>query len=157
MRARLFVGVIAGLTVVANLLFGVGWVLAIAAGVAVLMVGEAAGQLIRRRLLTDAAPAKGTSALPDAAIASRAYPLSPRELEVAIWICKGLTSKGVGKKLFIERGTVDTHVGHIYDKLGIDSRPQLAIWLMERGLLPRDSADHADDQKDRELNTRKYK
>ena len=157
MRARLFVGVIAGLTVVANLLLGVGWVLAIAAGVAVLVVGEAVGQLTRRRPLTDAAPAKGTSALPDAAIANRAYPLSQRELEVAKWICKGLTSKEVGKKLFIERGTVDTHVQHIYNKLGIDSRPQLAIWLMERGLLPRDSTDHADDEKDRELNTRKHK
>jgi DNA-binding CsgD family transcriptional regulator len=157
MRARLFVGVIAGFTVVANLLFGVGWALAIAAGVAVLVVGEVVGRLTRRRPLPDAAPARGTSPIPDAAVASRAYPLSPRELEVAIWIAKGLTSKEVGAKLFIERGTVDTHVQHIYNKLGIDSRPQLAIWLMERGLLPRDGADHADDQRDREVNTRRHK
>jgi DNA-binding CsgD family transcriptional regulator len=157
MRARFFVGIIAALTWLANLLLGVGWVLSVGAGVAVLVVGEIVGRLIRRRPQPDAAPTVGTSPLPDAASASRAYPLSPRELEVAIWIAKGLTSKEVGKKLFIERGTVDTHVGHIYNKLSIDSRPQLAIWLMERGLLPRDSTDHADDQKDREVNTHRHK
>ena len=50
---------------------------------------------------------------------------------------QGLTSKEVGRRLFIERGTVDTHVQHIYNKLGIESRPQLAIWLMDHGLLRR--------------------
>ena len=64
-------------------------------------------------------------------------PLSRREVEVALLIAQGLTSKEVGRRLFIERGTVDTHVQHIYNKLGIESRPQLAIWLMDHGLLRR--------------------
>jgi DNA-binding NarL/FixJ family response regulator len=126
MRARLFVGVIAGLTLLTNLLLGVGWVLAVVAGVAVLVVGEVVGRLIRGRPST-------TVANP----ASASHPLSRREVEVAVLIAEGLTSKEVGKRLFIERGTVDTHVQHIYNKLSIDSRPQLAIWLMERGLLQR--------------------
>jgi len=125
MRARLFVGVIAGLTVVANLLFGVGWVLAIAAGVAVFVVGEVVGRLVRGRPLDEATSSTG------------GHPLSRREIEVAVLIAEGLTSKEVGRRLFIERGTVDTHVQHIYNKLSIDSRPQLAIWLMEHGLLQR--------------------
>ena len=157
MRARLYVGVIAGLTCLANLWLGVQPVLAVGAGVAVFVVGEVVGRLIRRRPLPDGTPARGTSPLPEDDVARRAYPLSPRELEVAIWIARGLTSKEVGAKLFIERGTVDTHVQHIYNKLNIDSRPQLAIWLMERGLLPRDSAERADDQKNREVNAPKHK
>jgi DNA-binding CsgD family transcriptional regulator len=157
MTARLFVGVIAGLTLLANLLLGVAWALAVAAGVAVFVVGEVIGRLVRRRPSPAAASAIGTNPLPDAALVSRAYPLSPRELEVAVLIAEGLTSKEVGGKLFIGRGTVDTHVQHIYNKLGIDSRPQLAIWLMERGLLNRDTTDRADDQKNREMNTRRHK
>jgi DNA-binding CsgD family transcriptional regulator len=125
MRALLFVGVIAGFTVVANLLFGVGWVLAIAAGVAVFVVGEVVGRLVRGRPFAGAASSTGS------------HPLSRREIEVAVLIAEGLTSKEVGRRLLIKRGTVDTHVQHIYDKLSIDSRPQLAIWLMEHELLQR--------------------
>ena len=127
MRARILVAVLAGLTVFANLLFGVFWVLAVVAGAAVFMVGEVAGRLI------PSAPRVG-------AHSAGSHPLSPREVEVAVLIAQGLTSKEIGKKLFIERGTVDTHVQHIYNKLGIDSRPQLAVWLMERDLLPRQGA-----------------
>jgi DNA-binding CsgD family transcriptional regulator len=127
MQARILIAVLAGLTVLANLSFGVGWALALAAGVAVYLVGEGVGLLIRR-------------SRPLAAASTGSHPLSRREIEVAVLIAQGLTSKEVGTRLFIERGTVDTHVQHIYNKLNIDSRPQLAVWLMERGLLPRASA-----------------
>ena len=127
MRARILIAILAGLTVLANLSFGVAWALALAAGVAVFLAGEGTGLLVRRRA-------------PVAALSTGSHPLSRRELEVAVLIAQGLTSKEVGTKLFIERGTVDTHVQHIYNKLNIDSRPQLAVWLMERGLLPRASA-----------------
>ena len=123
MRARLVLGVIAGLTVIANVLLGVEWALGAAAGAAVFGVGEVVGRLGRSR------------PIPDAAAATGSHPLSRREVEVAVLIAQGLTSKEVGRRLFIERGTVDTHVQHIYNKLSIDSRPQLAIWLMEHGLL----------------------
>lgn len=127
MRVRILIAILAGLTVLANLTFGVAWSLALAAGVAVFLAGEGSGQVLRRRAPV-AAPSTGS------------HPLSRREIEVAVLIARGLTSKEVGTRLFIERGTVDTHVQHIYNKLNIDSRPQLAVWLMERGLLPRASA-----------------
>jgi DNA-binding NarL/FixJ family response regulator len=127
MQARILIVILAGLTVFANMLFGVSWTLALAAGVAVLLVGEVVGVFVRRRA-------------PGAPPATGSHPLSRREIEVAVLIAQGLTSKEVGTRLFIERGTVDTHVQHIYNKLNIDSRPQLAVWLMERGLLPRASA-----------------
>jgi DNA-binding CsgD family transcriptional regulator len=127
MSARIVVGLLAALTVFANLLFGVGWVLATAAGVAVFGVGESAGWLLKRSLRS-------------VPVTAGSHPLSPREVEVAVLIAQGLTSKEVGRRLLIERGTVDTHVQHIYNKLNIDSRPQLAVWLVERGLLPRAGA-----------------
>ena len=127
MQARILIVILAGLTILANMLFGVSWTLALAAGVAVLLVGEVVGVFVRRHA-------------PRAAPATGSYPLSRREIEVAVLIAQGLTSKEVGARLFIERGTVDTHIQHIYNKLNIDSRPQLAVWLMERWLLPRASA-----------------
>jgi DNA-binding NarL/FixJ family response regulator len=122
MPARLLVAVIAALTVIANLVLAVRWPLAVAAGVAVAGVGEFAGILIRRRPAAQAALTAGSDQL------------SRREVEVAVLIARGLTSKEVGQRLLIKRGTVDTHVQHIYNKLNIESRPQLAIWLVEHGL-----------------------
>jgi DNA-binding NarL/FixJ family response regulator len=117
------------------------------AGVAVLVVGEVAGRLLSGRRL---AASSSDGMRPPAPVArAGGHPLSPRELEVAVLIAKGLKSKEVGSRLFIERGTVDKHIEHIYDKLGFDSRPQLAIWLMERGLLERSEND--------EVNTNSYK
>jgi DNA-binding CsgD family transcriptional regulator len=130
MRARVLVGVIGAMTISANILFGVDWVLAVGAGLAVVVVGEIVGRLTRGPELPGAA-----AAAEPPRPAGSAHPLSQRELEVAILIARGLTSKEVGGRLSIEKGTVDKHLEHIKDKLGISSRPQLAVWLMERGLL----------------------
>ena len=128
MKTRGIVAAIAGTTLIANLLLGVGWMLAVGAGLAVYVLGEVAGRLIPvQAVVTPAAAATG------------GHPLSRREIEVAVLIAQGLTSKEVGRKLFIERGTVDTHVQHIYNKLQIESRPQLAVWLVDHGLLERSS------------------
>ena len=123
-------GVIAGLTISANLLLGVWWGLAVAAGLAVLVVGEVAGKVLQGRPLASSIAI--TEAPP---LTGRAHPLTPRELEVAILLARGLRSKEVGAQLEITKGTVDKTFDHIKDKLGISSRPELAIWLMERGLL----------------------
>ena len=128
MRARSIVAALAVLTVVANLLLDVAWIKAVVAGAAVFVVGEALGRFLSSR------------PLPAAVVVAGSHPLSRREIEVAVLIAQGLTSKEVGRKLFIERATVDTHVQHIYNKLSIDSRPQLAVWLMEHGLLERPGA-----------------
>ena len=118
--------VIAGTTLIANLLLGVGWTLSVGAGLAVFLLGEVAGRLV---------PVQPVVTL--AAAPTGGHPLSRREIEVAVLIAQGLTSKEIGRKLFIERGTVDTHVQHIYNKLLIESRPQLAVWLADHGLLER--------------------
>ena len=145
MGARLAVAALAVLTLVVNRLLGVEWRWAVAAGLAVFAVGEVLGRVLRSRQVPAAVPAAAPTGVPAAA----GHPLSPRELEVALLIAQGLTSKEVGRKLQIERGTVDKHIEHIYDKLGFASRAQLAIWLMERGLLER-TVDH-------EVNTSSYK
>jgi DNA-binding NarL/FixJ family response regulator len=61
--------------------------------------------------------------------------LSPRELEVAVQVAEGLTNKEIGQNLFRAERTVDNHVQHIFNKLGFNSRAQIAAWVATQGLL----------------------
>jgi predicted ATPase/DNA-binding CsgD family transcriptional regulator len=52
--------------------------------------------------------------------------LTPTERKVAELVAQGLTNPEVGERLFISRKTVSTHVSHVFDKLGLRSRSELA-------------------------------
>jgi len=54
--------------------------------------------------------------------------LTPTEREVVPLVAGGLTNAETAARLFISRRTVDTHLAHIYRKLGIHSRDELARW-----------------------------
>jgi predicted ATPase/DNA-binding CsgD family transcriptional regulator len=58
-----------------------------------------------------------------------AGPLTRREWEVARLITQGLSNREVGKALAISERTVDAHVQHILNKLGFNSRTQVAAWV----------------------------
>lgn len=125
------VAAIAAVTVLANLALGVVWLFAFLAGAAVLLFGELVSQLPRARPTAAAQPAA-----PEAEPAHpAAYPLTRKELEVAILVAQGKTNKVIASQLFNSERTIDTHVQHIYNKLDIDSRAELALWVQERGLL----------------------
>jgi DNA-binding CsgD family transcriptional regulator/tetratricopeptide (TPR) repeat protein len=55
-------------------------------------------------------------------------PLSPRELEVARLVGRGLTNKQIGQTLFVSERTAGNHVQHILTKLGFSNRSQIAAW-----------------------------
>ena len=55
--------------------------------------------------------------------------LGKRETEVARLIADGLSNKQIGARLFISERTVATHVGSILNKLGFNSRAQVAAWM----------------------------
>jgi DNA-binding CsgD family transcriptional regulator len=52
--------------------------------------------------------------------------LTPTELEVVRLVSHGLTNVEIGRRLFISRRTVETHLSHVFGKLGVSSRVQLA-------------------------------
>jgi predicted ATPase/DNA-binding CsgD family transcriptional regulator len=52
--------------------------------------------------------------------------LTPSELEVARLVGQHLSNPEIGNRLFISRATVKTHLVHIFAKLGIESRSELA-------------------------------
>ncbi|WP_230871097.1 LuxR family transcriptional regulator [Mycobacterium canetti] len=59
--------------------------------------------------------------------------LTPMELDVALLVGEGLSNKEIGVRLFISPRTVHSHLTHVYTKLGLSSRLQLAQQAARRG------------------------
>ena len=64
---------------------------------------------------------------------SRRSLLTRRELEVALLIGRGLTSREIADALVISVRTADTQADHIRDKLGLRSRAEIATWALQNG------------------------
>jgi DNA-binding CsgD family transcriptional regulator len=62
--------------------------------------------------------------------------LTARELQVAALIAEGLTNAKIARVLGVAARTVDAHVEHIRNKLGLRSRAQIAVWASERRQAP---------------------
>jgi predicted ATPase/DNA-binding CsgD family transcriptional regulator len=87
---------------------------------------EAGRALIREaavQLALGGAPAAGDGARADAGL------LAKREMDVARLIAEGLSNKQIASRLFISERTVDSHVRSILNKLGFNSRAQVAAWM----------------------------
>lgn len=56
----------------------------------------------------------------------RSSALTPRELAVAELVAKGFTNNEIATELVLSRRTVESHVYHIFAKLGVHSRRQVA-------------------------------
>lgn len=61
--------------------------------------------------------------------------LSRREVEVLKKIALGLTNKEIATELYIEERTVKNHCGHIFEKLGVESRLKAVIVGISQGLV----------------------
>jgi len=59
--------------------------------------------------------------------------LTRRELQVAAMIVQGMTNKQIARKLTVAPRTVDSHVEHIFSKLNVNSRTQVAVLLARIG------------------------
>ena len=62
--------------------------------------------------------------------------LTPREREVAGLLSQGKSNREIAEGLVLSERTVENHVGNILTKLGFDSRAQIAVWAVEKGLVP---------------------
>ena len=58
--------------------------------------------------------------------------LTPTELQVADLAAEGLTNAVIAERLYISANTVKTHLSHIYHKLGVNGRTELAVALARR-------------------------
>jgi non-specific serine/threonine protein kinase len=54
--------------------------------------------------------------------------LTARESEIARLVSDGLGNRDIGERLFLSARTVEKHVEHVMNKLGVNSRAEIAAW-----------------------------
>ena len=59
--------------------------------------------------------------------------LTKREREVAVLIAKGKSNREIARAMTVGVKTIETYVTRMLDKLGFDSRVQIATWTIEKG------------------------
>lgn len=58
--------------------------------------------------------------------------LTNREYEILNLIAKGMSNKVIARELSISDGTVKVHVKHLLKKLGLRSRVEAAVWMIQQ-------------------------
>lgn len=53
--------------------------------------------------------------------------LTKREQEVLEWLARGLTNRTIGDRLSLAENTVEHHLKHIYQKLGVKTRAEAGM------------------------------
>lgn len=53
--------------------------------------------------------------------------LTPSEVDVVRLVVEGLSNPAIAQRLFVSRHTVETHLRHVFAKLGVASRTELAV------------------------------
>lgn len=65
----------------------------------------------------------------------KTYGLTPRELEVTTCIVEGCSNKDVAKQFSISEETVKRHLSNIFDKTGVSTRLELALFAIAHKLV----------------------
>ena len=60
--------------------------------------------------------------------------LTPTELEVVRQVAEGLKNAQIAERLFVSPSTIKVHLSHIFGKLGVATRAELAVQAARRGL-----------------------
>lgn len=140
------------MTAAVSVLLGVQWPQAAAGGLAVLAFGLALERVARRRdagatvPLAPMQPPPGNdprAAEPRPAMTDLHAPygrLTTRELEIAVLVAEGHTNREIADRLVLSERTIDNHLQHVMDKLGVHRRSQVSAWIAERRLLSKDRA-----------------
>ncbi len=84
-----------------------------------LLRGLSSGARAHARVLLARLDAARAATRPDTA---GAVELTDREREALALLCRGLSNKAIARAMYVSGETVKTHLKHLYDKLGVQSR-----------------------------------
>lgn len=86
------------------------------------------GKMVLSEAVTQALARSIRQPIPNAAV--QLDSLTKRELDIAQLVAKGLSNKLIARELDISDGTVKVHVKHLLKKLGLRSRVEAAVWMI---------------------------
>jgi len=69
----------------------------------------------------------------------KTYGLTPRELEVVTCIVEGCSNKDIAKQFTISEETVKRHLSNVFDKTGVSTRLELALFAIRHKLVDLDA------------------
>jgi two-component system, NarL family, nitrate/nitrite response regulator NarL len=83
-----------------------------------------------------AAPsAKPAAAKPAATTPAARYRLTPRETQIVAAVADGSSNKDIASQLSISEDTVKHHLSNVFDKVGVHSRLELAVFALYHGVV----------------------
>jgi DNA-binding CsgD family transcriptional regulator len=65
-------------------------------------------------------------------------PLTPRQREIVELVAHGLSNVEIAERLYISRRTVESHLEHVKQRLGHESRNQVMAWALREAILESD-------------------
>jgi DNA-binding NarL/FixJ family response regulator len=63
-------------------------------------------------------------------------PLSKREEEISRLVAEGLSNRQISQRLELSEHTIKNYLFRIFEKLGVATRVELALYAVRRGLRP---------------------
>jgi DNA-binding CsgD family transcriptional regulator len=73
---------------------------------------------------------------PDPPAVPPTWPLTPQERQVVDLVLQGQSNRQISDRLFVSEHTVEWHLRHAYEKVGVRSRNQLLSRLFHELYLP---------------------
>jgi ATP/maltotriose-dependent transcriptional regulator MalT len=61
--------------------------------------------------------------------------LSAREREVTVLVTRGYSNREIAEELIVSQKTVEAHIHHVLNKLGLSNRVQIATWGLRHGVI----------------------
>ncbi len=62
------------------------------------------------------------------------HSLTPKEMDIVRLVSRGMSNSDIAAELFISRRTVEAHLSHVFQKLEVSNRTQLAREAIDRDL-----------------------
>ena len=62
--------------------------------------------------------------------------LTPLQREILLLVVHGYTNARIAEQLGMTPGSVAVQVARIVERLGVETRAEITLWAMARGLLP---------------------
>jgi len=70
--------------------------------------------------------------------------LSKREEEIALMVAEGCSNRQISERLDLSEHTIKNYLFRVFEKLGVSTRVELALYALKRGNLPQAKASGAD-------------